>query len=79
MATVLVFPQLSIIEVSTPATSPQNAAPIPNSVIPEADTRMVIRAGSRWVSSSRATLRLLPMVLNRASPAIAKTNSFGKA
>ena len=71
--------QFNMIEASIPAISPQNAAPIPNNVMPDADTRIVIRAGSRCISSSKATFRLLPIVLNKANPAIANTSSFGNA
>lgn len=78
-ATSSFFFQFSSIDANIPANNPQNAAPIPNKEIPDADTKMVMTAGSRCVSSSSATFRLLPMVLKIASPAMARVNSLGKA
>ena len=71
--------QFSNIEANIPAVNPQNAEPIPNIVNPDADKRMVISAGSLSLSSSKAVFKLLPIVPKRASPARARTNSFGKA
>ena len=63
----------------TPATKPQNAEPIPNSVTPEAVTKKVITAASRPEVWAIAVVRLLAIVLNKASQARAKTNSLGNA
>ncbi len=78
---------------NTPASSPQNAEPIPNSVAPEAVIRKVISAASRRllfsfallsspaieISSVNAILRLVPIAPSSARPAIAATSSLGKA
>jgi hypothetical protein len=46
---------------------------------PEAVTRKVIKAGSRWASSRIATDKALAMVPNRAIPAMACTSTGGNA
>ena len=65
--------------VTAPATSPQNADPIPAIDSPEAVTRNVTSAGSRSPSSFSATARLLPIVPSSAMPARVAISSLGKA
>jgi hypothetical protein len=62
-----------------PVSSPQKAEPMPASTTPEAVTRKVSKAGSRSASWASALASALPIVPSSAKPAIARTNSFGKA
>ena len=62
-----------------PATKPQNAAPIPHKLKPEAVTKKVIKAGSRVEMSSSELAKALAIVPNKARPAITITSALGKA
>ncbi|MNM57878.1 hypothetical protein D3C81_690960 [compost metagenome] len=66
-------------KVSTPATIPQNAEPIENSVSPEAVTMNVISAASRSRASLMATVRPFMIEPNNAKAAMDNTSSFGNA
>ena len=70
---------LRIIKVKTPATIPQNADPIENSVNPEAVTMKVINAASRSRASLIATVSPFMIEPNSAKAAIDSTSSFGSA
>src|SRR5690606_15733216 len=66
----------NISKAAPPAIIPQNAEAIPSSVTPDAVTRKVTMAASRWRSSCKALTNPLPMVLINAKPAMAMTSSL---
>lgn len=71
--------QFRISSVNTPATIPQNAEPMENSVKPDAVTIKVISAASRSFGSFMAILKPLMIEPNNARAAIDSTSSLGKA
>ena len=64
---------------TAPATTPQNADPIPSSDSPLSVTRNVTSAGSRQRRSAIAVASPPPIVPSSAKPATASTSAFGNA
>ena len=62
-----------------PPTTPQNAEPMPASVIPEAVIMKVSKAGSRSCADCMATVSPLAIEPSRAKAASATTSALGKA
>ena len=62
-----------------PASSPQNAPPIPNQLTPAAATRKVITAGSRSAGSATAPIKAPAKEPSSARPATASISSGGAA
>ena len=52
---------------------------MPSTLKPDAVTKKVITATSRSSVLANAAVRLLAIVPSKANPAMARTNSFGKA